>query len=438
MPKMIYERNQNILIFIFALTMTVGLILIHSNKQCARAFAEGDNKRGAETPTPTRTATPISFDVGYGRCFAKKKVIQAWLAKATGNPSMNYVCGKLQIATDYKTEKDVLILEPCEKGSYYIFKIRPDELHDYYQFMNVQFQSGEKIFTEEYGVLSKYIRNFSGYYVLENCQGCGIKPVFISTAEVIFPTSTGVTAQSTIYPTLPPFPTQAEILPLSTPTPAPRGSMTSSIPSSISPTISASPPPIQTNQTAAATMAVYLTLMDLKIEPEEPTQNQEVKLHITIQNLGFPTGKPAWDYSSKVVLKSPDGKVLEEAEFSDDQSSSIQDVKSIRVQAETWEITIPLHFRQPVHNGKVEVFVQPLDYMTYIYPRSVKANITIRPEAATTTPTVSSTSHAVTQPDITQTEPVSSKPNICLDLNAALLIPAVAIFILKKRTRRIP
>jgi len=420
----------------FAIILTVGLVMIQLNMQTADAFLEEENYLNAGRATPTKTPTPISFDFGPGGYLDRRKAIITMLARATGSPSINYICGRLQIVIDTKTNKDVLVLEPCLKGSYYVFKVRPDELHSYYQLMNVRIQNGEEVYTKEFGILTKYITNFSGYYVLENCQGCGIKPVFISTAEIIFPTSTGIIAQPTIFPTMPPFPTQKEIASLSTSTPIAGGPTVSPNAPLVSSTSLASSATQQESKTAESSNAVYLTLMDLKIEPVEPIQNQESILHVTIQNLGFPIGKLGWDYSGKVLLKSNDGKVLEELEFARDQSSSIAIVDNTRVQAETWEITIPVHFSQSIQNGEVEVYLQPLDYLTYIYPRSVKTTITVLDEAAPTTPMTDSTPQAVVQPAALQTETAPVKPSACKGWYAALLIPVAGVIFLWTRSRR--
>ena len=399
-------------------------------------LSKGHSIRSAATSTPTRTPTPISFNVGYAGCNARKKILQAWLARVTGNPSANYVCGKLSIVKDNKTEKDVLVLAPCGKGSFYVLKVRPDELHEYYQFMNVQFVNGDKVYTDDYGILSKYINIFSGYFVLENCQGCGIKPVFISDQEIIFPTSTGGATQIVTYPTLPVFPTYVEVLPSLTPTRSLKGPTPVSTPTMTPTETLVVLPTDQTQTIAVPTSALYLTLIRLRLEPQKLIQSQDGILFLTIQNLGFPTGKSGWKYSGEVVLKTSNGEVLEEVEFDSDRSSSIRTVQNTRIQAETWEIAVPILFSHSVQDGEVEVFLRPQDYLTYVYPRSVKTPITVLPEPVTFTPLTSMIPESTIQPVTIQTESVKSRPAFCPGASVLILIPVVSIFMYNKRIRR--
>ncbi len=153
-------------------------------------------------------------------------------------------------------------LLPCHGGGKpYIFRIKPMDLLYYYQFRNVEFATGKRVCTMEYGCLDLYITMFQNYVGMDRCSDCGKYnrpptwthvPLTPFTATPIPPT------QALIYPSSPtltetPTPTlgtvtatpdlfdvlYGEPTPTATPTPATKPAVTSTL----QPTVTATPTP---------------------------------------------------------------------------------------------------------------------------------------------------------------------------------------------------
>jgi len=103
-----------------------------------------------------------------------------------------------------KAAEEVLALLPCSGGGPLIFQIRPRELLDYYQFVNLKLGSGKTVYTEEYGSLSQYITTFETYYPLSSCNECSTLAQSYhpySTSAFSFPGTPQPGSQSQSIPT---------------------------------------------------------------------------------------------------------------------------------------------------------------------------------------------------------------------------------------------
>ena len=135
------------------------------------------------------------------------------------------LCGELVYITSFSKIKPVetaikptvavIGLKRCDGKGILIFRVRPHDLIQFFQFRDAQIAVGQEICTEYYGCLDRYITSFQNYIGLESCDACGVSmlPPTWTQVPLIPYTSTPIPPTRTQFPT--------PVTPTSSPTLAP-------------------------------------------------------------------------------------------------------------------------------------------------------------------------------------------------------------------------
>lgn len=235
------SSSRNAFRFVLLLFLALGLFSFQAISWSGRSVA------AADLPTATPTRQKIVAQGGF--CGINKSRLELSLQHIVINATRSVTsvkCGRLVFLTNVDSEKrritpekpngkarkdtgkaaeEFIGLLPCSGGGPLIFQIRPRELLDYYQFVNLKLGSGKTIYTEDYGALSQYITSFETYYPLSSCNDCGTTSQSYypySTAEFIYP---GTPQSSSLAPSIPTFNQRTAssglVFPTSTPTATP-------------------------------------------------------------------------------------------------------------------------------------------------------------------------------------------------------------------------
>jgi len=160
----------------------------------------------AATNTPTITNTLVSLPRGVN--WSKTNPLHRFwiMANAKSNKDVEaQLCGKLITLTEYKSGKQKIGLRPCSftNSRPILFKIKPRQLFDYYQFYNVKVEPGDQFCTSEFGCISDYITTFDTYLVMDDCSTClAAMPTDIAQIpEFFLPTSGIQSIPEFVFPT---------------------------------------------------------------------------------------------------------------------------------------------------------------------------------------------------------------------------------------------
>ena len=266
MPKTNPSKAIRIIIVFLAF---IGILFAEITLQASIAQADSNERldaragtRAAKLKKATRTPKPTKVTTKAG---------QRGFIFVT--PESHMLCGelvfinsfsKIKITPNVKPTVSVIGLRRCDGGGILIFKTRPRDLIQFFQFRDAEIGTGQEICSAYYGCLDRYITTFQNYIGLESCDACGISmlPPTWTQAPLTPYTPTPIPPTRTPWPTPvspTPSPTLApeEITPTSdlfellhgTETPA------SSAVSQAQPTVTGTPTP----QTALSTLAATPT-----------------------------------------------------------------------------------------------------------------------------------------------------------------------------------
>ena len=176
MPKTNPSKAIRTIIVLLAL---IGIVFVEIALQASIAQADSNErldaragagtaklKKATRTPKPTKAST---------------KAGQKGFILVT--PESHMLCGelvfinsfsKIKITPNVKPTVSVIGLRRCDGGGILIFKTRPRDLIQFFQFRDAEIATGQEICSAYYGCLDRYITTFQNYIGLESCDACGV------------------------------------------------------------------------------------------------------------------------------------------------------------------------------------------------------------------------------------------------------------------------